>query len=167
MRFSFTTIGLALLACCAAPLIALAAPDPLEVARAQARQSLELANLELRLYQQVEYPRERRHLDAQIKLVEAEVDAYQEQFRVYRPFDRFSTGRPLLVSIQDLRLCLLEAELRLEDLRAERNALVRFHSDEWRLREIKVQQARFRVAELEGGGEITLETASASQPSVN
>jgi hypothetical protein len=46
-------------------------------------------------------------------------------------------------------MCLRDAELRLRDLWAERNALVRFHSDEWRLLEMKVHSARLRVAELE------------------
>ena len=134
-----------------------------EMARIEARQELELAKLELRLYLQVEYPRQRRHLDAQIKLTQAEVDAYNERLREYRPFDRFSTGRPLLVPIQDLRLCLLEAELRLRDLQAERNALVRFHSDEWRVLELRVEQARLRLAQIEGGGQIILKANSTAQ----
>jgi hypothetical protein len=55
----------------------------------------------------------------------------------------------LFVTIQDVRMCLLDAELRLKDLRAERNNLIRFHSDEWRLLEIRAYEARVRVAELE------------------
>ena len=127
--------------------------------RAAARRALEMAKIELRLYHQVEYPRERRHLDSQIKLTQAEIAAYKERLREYRPFDRFSTGRPLLVPIQDLKLCLLEAELRLRDLWAERSALVRFHSDQWRLLELKAHEARLRVAALEPNEPIVLETA--------
>ena len=137
--------------------------DSFEIARHEARHELELAKLELRLYLQVEYPRQRRHLDAQIKLAQAEVDAYEERLREYRPFDRFSTGRPLLVPIQDLRLCLLEAELHLRDLQAERSTLTRFHSDEWRVLELRVEQARLRLALLEGGDEIVLEPELSAQ----
>jgi hypothetical protein len=105
--------------------------------------------MELRHYWQVEYPRQQRHLNAAIELTEAEIRDYKERLRAYRPFDRFSTGQPFLVTLQELRMCLREAELRLRDLWAERNALVRFHSDEWRFLEMKVHEARLRVAALE------------------
>jgi hypothetical protein len=157
MRFSPLIFASAIAVFCAFPLTTCAQDASRAMARAAARHDLELAKIELRLYMQVEYPRQRRHLDAQIKLTQAEVDAYNERLREYRAFDRFSTGRPLLVPMQDLRLCLLEAELRLNDLQAERNALVRFHSDQWRILELKVEQARWRLAELEGGDEIFLE----------
>jgi hypothetical protein len=58
-----------------------------------------------------------------------------------------------MVTIQQTEMCLREAELRLRDLWAERNALVRFHSDQWREFELRVSEARFRVAELEADDE--------------
>lgn len=122
--------------------------------RAAARRELESAKLELRHYLQVEYPRQRRHLDAQIQLTQAEVQAYQERLREYRPFNKFSTGQALFVTIQDTRICLMDAELRLNDLRAERNNLIRFHSDQWRMLEIRAFQIRARLAELERTEEI-------------
>ena len=48
----------------------LALVDP----RVAARQSLECAKLELRLYLRVEYPREVRHLESAVKLTKAEVN---------------------------------------------------------------------------------------------
>ncbi len=123
--------------------------DALQSARASARRALEAANLELRLYLQVDYPREQRHLDADIQIAEAENKAYEDRLREYHSFDSFSTGRPLLYPMQDLRICLLQAQLRLDDLRAERNALVRFHSDRWRLLELRALEARQRVADFE------------------
>jgi hypothetical protein len=143
----------AILATLAVSTNAVAQNDANQSARLSARRALEIANYELRQYLQVEYPRERRHLDAEIKLTEAEVQAYQERLREWAPFDKFSTGRPLIVSIQNMRLCLLEAELRLKDLRAERNNLIRFHSDRWRLLELRAYDARSRIAELERGNE--------------
>jgi hypothetical protein len=59
-------------------------------------------------------------------------------------------------------MCLRDAELRLRDLWAERNAMVRFHSDQWRLFEIKVHDARLRVAEIEA--ELEAEQADAEEP---
>ena len=117
--------------------------------RAVARRELALAVLELRHYVQVEYPRQQRFLGAQIRITEAEVRSLQERLREYRAFDKFSTGGPLFVSIHDARICLLDAELRLRDLRAERNNLVRFHLDQWRMLERRAYEARARVAELE------------------
>jgi hypothetical protein len=115
------------------------------------------AKMELRHYWQVEYPRLRRHLQAQIDLTEAEIRAYKRQLREYRPFSSFTLGQPFTVTIEELRLCLLEAELRLRDLWAERNALVRYHSDDWRVLEMKVHAARLRVAEIEAEQEAVAE----------
>jgi hypothetical protein len=147
-RYSFL-LGFTILACSWASPQAFSQDTPLQAERASARRALEAANLELRLYLQVDYPREQRHLDSQIKLTEAEIKAYEDRWREYRSFDTFSTGRPLLLPLQDLRLCLLQAQLRLDDLRAERNAQIRFHSDRWRLLELRAFEARSRLAELE------------------
>jgi hypothetical protein len=158
MRFSPEILCLAIAAVCSTPLISPAQFDSYPEARAAARHELLLAKLELRHYQQVEYPRLQRHLQAEIDLTDAEIRIYKERLREYRPFDRFSVGRPLSVTLQELRLCLLNAELRLRDLWAERNALIRFRSDDWRLLELKVQEARVRVAEIEAAYEALAES---------
>ena len=86
----------------------------------RARRELDLAKIEFRNYWQVEYPRIRRHLNAQIELTEAEIRDLQgatATVSAVRPvFDRQRRSW----SLQDLRMCLLEAELRLRDLWAER-----------------------------------------------
>jgi hypothetical protein len=156
MKICHAILYMATVALSVVPAAVCAQNDGELAARAAARRALEMAKIELRLYLQVEYPRELRRLDSQIKLAAAELAAYEERQREYRTFDRFSTGRPFLVTGQDLRLCLLNAQLRLDDLRAERTALVRFHSDEWRLLELRVHDARSRVAELEGGDLVML-----------
>ena len=153
MRLPLAITVLAIATCSLLPARASAQEDSYAEARAAARHELWLAKVELRHYRQVEYPRLKRHLDAAIQLTEAEIRTYKERLREYRPFDRFSVGRPLSVTLQELRMCLLDAELRLRDLWAERNALVRFHSEDWRLLEMKVQAARVRVAELEAAYE--------------
>jgi hypothetical protein len=122
--------------------------------RAAARRELYLAKVDFRNYWQIEYPRIRRQLDAQIDLTEAEVRVYKERLRLFRPFDRFSTGSAVAWSLQDMRMCLMEAELRLRDLWAERNNLVRFRTPEWRELELRLHDARVRVAEIEASMEI-------------
>jgi hypothetical protein len=122
--------------------------------RAALRRELESAKLELRHYLQVEHPRQRRYVDAQIQLTEAEVRALQNRLREYRPFTRFTTGNPLSITVQHTEMCLLDAELRLADLRAERNNLIRFRSDQWRVLEMRAVDLRMQLAELENAEEL-------------
>ena len=157
MRLSPVIGCLALTVVCSTPLTVRAEDDSFEMLRTNARRELEIAKLELRLYLQVEYPRELRHLDSEIKLTDAEIKAREERLREYRPFDKFQLGQPFLVTLQHERLGLLDAQLRLKDLKAERFALVRFHSDHARLLELRAMDARARLAELEGGTKIALE----------
>jgi hypothetical protein len=126
---------------------------------AMARRELQLAKIQFRDYWMVEYPRIRRHLDAQIRLTEAEVRTYKERIRLYRPFDRWSTGSAVSWALQDLRMCLLEAELRLRDLWAARSDLIRFRTPLWRDLELRVHDARLRVAQLESAAEDAEEAA--------
>ena len=153
MKFSSSLICLAIVAGCL-PSTALFAQEMSGTSlRMTARRDLELAKMELRHYWQVEYPRQQRHLNGAIELTRAEICDYQERLRAYRPFTRFSTGDPFMITIQDKRMCLREAELRLRDLWAERNALVRSHSDQYRELELQVHEARLRVVELEPADE--------------
>jgi hypothetical protein len=162
MRFSPRLLLAAIATICVAPHTTSAQDASAYAARMEARRDLELAKMELRHYWQVEYPRQQRHLNAAIALTEAEIRNYREQLRAYGPYTRFSLGQPFLVTLQDVRMCLRDAELRLRDLWAERNAMVRFHSDQWRLFEIKVHDARLRVAEIEA--ELEAEQADAEEP---
>jgi hypothetical protein len=158
MRLSPAIGCLALAVVCTAPLTASAQtndlPESVQIERRNLRRALEMAQLDLRLYLQVDYPRELRHLDSAIRLTQAEVDAVKARLRAYGPYTRFDSGQPFTLSIQDDKLCLLDAELRLQDLKDERCALVRFHSDHWRLLELKAQDIRDRLVQLEGGEEI-------------
>jgi hypothetical protein len=132
-------------------------------ARMAARQELILAKLDLQNYWQVEYPRQRRELNMAIELTQAEIQGNQEQQEALRPFTRFSIGEPFPLTIANLRVCRKAAEIRLNNLQAERNALVRFHSDDFRVLEMRVQAARQRVADLEANDAIAA-GAAAQQP---
>jgi multidrug efflux pump subunit AcrA (membrane-fusion protein) len=135
------------------------ADDGLSAARADVRRDLAIAKAEARYYWQVDYPQQQRDLNAAIELTEAEIQATRLQLRQYEPFDRFSTGQPLYMPIQGMRLCLLEAEQRLENLRQQRNALIRFHSERGYLLDQRVADIRARLVELEGGEVIEVAAA--------
>lgn len=131
--------------------MAAAAGDPSAAARADLRCQLAEAKAAARYYWQVDYPQQQRDLNAAIELTEAEVKAYKLQLNEYEPFDRFSIGRPLYMPIQDMKICKLEAELRLDRLRQQRNALIRFHTDQGYLLDQRVAEIRAQLVELEGG----------------
>jgi hypothetical protein len=125
-------------------------------ARMAAREELILAKLDLQNYWQVEYPRQRRELNMAIELTQAEIDGNREQQEALRPFTRFSIGEPFPLTIANLRVCGKAAEIRLNNLQAERNTLIRFHSDDFRILEMRVQAARQRVAELEANDQLAV-----------
>jgi hypothetical protein len=149
MRLSSLLRCLAIAIVVSPALTADAQQESFESARMNARRELELAKIEFRDYWQVEYPRIKRDLDAQIDLTEEEIHAYKERLRSYLPFDRFSTGSAVSWALQDLRMCLRAAEWRLRDLWAERSNLMRFRTAEWRILELRVHDARLRVAALD------------------
>jgi hypothetical protein len=154
MQFSRWLPFVAIALHCVITLSAEAQELPYAEERAAARRELHLAKIDLRNYWHIEFPRIRRHLNAQIDLTEAEIRIYKERLRSYRSFYRFSIGNPVAWSIRDLEMCLMEAELRLRDLWAERNNLNRFRTADWRDLELRVQDARLRVAQIERAIEI-------------
>jgi hypothetical protein len=129
-------------------------------ARIAARQELALAKLDLQTYWQIEYPRLRREVNLAIELTKAEIEGNQEQQESLRPFTRFSIGEPFPLTIANLRVCRKSAELRLNDLQAERNMLIRFHGDQFRILEMRVHAARQRVADLEANDKVAAVTAA-------
>jgi hypothetical protein len=155
MRFSPLHVLMAIVVPCLSVAFANAQEVSPVAERMSARRDLELAKMDLRHYWQVEYPRQKRHLHAAIELTKAEVCDLKARLREYGSFTQFSTGNAFWVTIQETRWCLREAEFRLRDLWAERNALVRFHSDQYRELELRVYEARLRVAQLEASIEQT------------
>lgn len=106
-----------------------------------AQRRVEMAALRARLYEQVEYPAELRRLRSELQLAEAEVASLERLLKEYGPFDKFSTGRPLVLTIEATELGLLRARLRRDNLRAELTALQRFRSDRLRLLRLEMQEA--------------------------
>jgi hypothetical protein len=128
----------------------------LAAVRAEVRCELAAAKAAARYYWQVDYPQQQCDLNAAIELTELEIRATKNQLHQYEPFDHFSYGAPLYMPIQGMRICLREAELRLDRLRNERNNLIRFHSDQAYLLDQRVAEIRARLVELEGGEAIEI-----------
>jgi hypothetical protein len=128
--------------------------------RIAARRELAIAQLELRNYWQIEYPRQRRELNLAIELTQAEIDGNRDQQEALRPFTRFTIGEPFPLTVANLRVCRKAAELRLNNLQAERNSLIRFHGEDFQILEMKVQAARQRVADLEANDQVAAAAAN-------
>lgn len=133
-------------------------------ARIAARQELELAKLDLQNYWQVEYPRRRRELNAAIELADEEIRGIEEQENILRPFTRFTLDEPFPLTWAELRICRKAADIRLNNLLAERNNLIRFHGDQFRMLEMRVQAARERVVALEANDEVAKAQATLPAP---
>lgn len=152
MKFSPAVFSFVLVAACGASACFAQDPAAREV-RMAARLELERARLELQNYWQVELPRQRREINLEIELTEAEIQGLNDQILAFRPYTRFTIGEPFPLTVANLRVCRKSAELRLNNLQAERNALIRFHGNDFRLLQLKVQAARQRVADLEANDE--------------
>src|SRR3954464_1396019 len=153
MKFSLAICSFAMIVICSATSAQGQERASLQ-ARIAARQELELAKLDLQNYWQIEYPRQRRELNLAIELTQAEIEGNKEQQESLRPFTRFSLGEPFPLTIANLKVCRKNAELRLNNLQAERNSLIRFHGNDFRILELRVQAARQRVVDLEPKEEI-------------
>jgi hypothetical protein len=148
MRFSTVIVLVAIFAACIET-TANAQEDASVQMRIAARRELSVAKNNLRFYWQVDYPQQRRNLDAAIELTRMELKNLTTQLREFRPFTQFSIGQPFPLTVRSLQMCIKATELRLENLLTERNALVRFHSDEYDQLAYDVYEARQRVLDLE------------------
>lgn len=144
-RFAVPTVVLLALVF---PLVAISAePNPvLETAL----RDLETALLQLRLYKNEEYPQKLRRFDREIELAQAHVEFYEGRVAEYEQFERFSTGNPLSLSLEEARLGLLQAELKLDELQDDRAMLVRHHPLRCRLFQLQVDAAQDLVNEARG-----------------
>jgi hypothetical protein len=153
MKFSPAICSLAIVAICGAT-SALGQNQASLQARMAARQDLEMAQLDLQNYWQIEYPRQRREINLAIELTQSEIQANQDAQDSLRPFTRFNIGEPFPLTIANLRICRQSAELRLNSLLADRNTLIRFHGDQFRILQMRVQAARQRLVDLEASDEL-------------
>jgi hypothetical protein len=76
-------------------------------------------------YHNAVYHREVEHLEQTIRVRQAEIAALKRQLREWGAYDRFRNGRPLMVTIENTRLILMEAQYDLECLEQQLFDLVR------------------------------------------
>lgn len=123
--------------------------DSLPQDRLTAARKFEQAKDDLRNYWLVEYPRQLREFDAAIEIAAKELEYNKALRHEYRAFNRFSTGNPFPITQRDVELCARTSELRLDNLRTERNNLVRFHADHIRALTVRAYQARDRLQAID------------------
>jgi hypothetical protein len=126
-----------------------AQPPAEDPALRSARRDVEMAQLRLRRYELVDFPLQLRKLDSRIKLLEAEQDVWRERVREYQQFDKWVGSNPVLITLADARLSLLQAETELDDARQERHVLQEQHQSDCRLLELEVEAAEDRLRALE------------------
>ena len=114
----------------------------------EARRQIDLAQLRLRVYERVEYPRRLRQLNAEIALVAAEVERNRVLLAEYQRISRNTIPDPLIVTRQATELALLAGELKLRDLREENHLLARGFDEECRFRQLEVESARAELRRL-------------------
>jgi hypothetical protein len=130
-------------------------------AQIAARRDLERAKTDLRYYWQVEYPRQQRELDSAIEFTRIELKNNKWLLHEYEPFTQFSLGKPFPITVRELQMCIRAGECRLNELLDERNALIRFHGDDFRELSAQVYEARLRVVEVDAA--VTSDRAPAEE----
>lgn len=123
-----------------------AAVEP-EALRA-AERDLEIAQIRLRRYENVEFPLAVRKLDSRIRLHEAEAPVWERRIKEYEKLDRFVASNGMLVTLDDARLTLAQVRSELDDARHEKRVLQDDYRDQRRLLELEVEAACYRLAQL-------------------
>jgi len=113
-----------------------------------AQRSLELAELRLLRYDRVEYPLAQRRLENEIEMTQLEIESWKRRIREYERFSRNSYSTPFFYTLEENRLALKDAELRLDMLRRERCLNVQFKGTIRRIRELEVEQSRDWIQRL-------------------
>jgi hypothetical protein len=125
----------------AALLPALAMAGENDAAIAAARRQLEMAQLKLRLYERDEYPRQLGQVERTLEMQRAKLESFRRRVREYEQYDKWQYSAPLFATLEDARLDVLAAELRLRELEDERFLLIRSRSDRSRMLELEIDAA--------------------------
>lgn len=97
----------------------------------------ELRDLHWRLYERVDFPLRLRRIDSLLKVEEARLKSLEKMLAEYQSFQKFSTGNPLTLTVQDTELQILETKTQIDDLREERRLLERYKGEQRRLFELQ------------------------------
>jgi len=118
-----------------------APPDFRTGALAAAQRQREIAKLELRLFQRLDFPLRLRQLETEITLTKAELASHKRSVVEYERFTKFKYSSVMFVTLEQARLDVLESELRLKDLIEEKWLLIQHRSDLRRLLELRARTA--------------------------
>ena len=123
--------------CCLVGSLVNAAPPAMtglpEALQPRARMRLDL---EYRLYDNVDFVIQARRLTTEIKLTEERLKSLEKLQREYAAFDKF-THPGFTLTFEDLRLSILEAKLRLADMREEKSLLEKYRDDQRQLLQLR------------------------------
>ena len=112
-----------------------------DAAIAAARRQLELAQLKLRLYERDEYPRQLGQVERAIEMQRAKVESFRRRVARVRAVRQLQYSAPLFTTLEDARLDVVAAELRLRELEDERFLLIRSRSDRSRMMQLEIEAA--------------------------
>ncbi len=118
----------------------------LSVALLEAYREYQQAKLQMHEYRFVTLPQQRRQLDDQIKLTEAERAVLHRRLRDYRPFLQVGRYSPVRTAAESHYLALIAAEQRLRQLKDERVALLRLSRQRSQLLRLDLLRAKAQMA---------------------
>jgi hypothetical protein len=149
MRHSFALLTVLTLSLSPTAAAQPAVPEQDEPARGEllrsAQRDLELAEIRLRRFENVEFPLSLRKLQSRIRLLSAEVPVWERRIREYKDLDKFVGSSGVLITLDDARLTLLQVRTELEDLEHERRVVQDGYSDQRRLLALEVEVACERL----------------------
>jgi hypothetical protein len=116
--------------------------------RAAAERNLELAELRLLRFDRIDYPLAQKRLENEIEMTKAEIDSRKRRIAEYDRFNHSAYSSPFFYTLEENRLALKDAELRLDMLLRERCLRVQYKGTMRRIRELEVEQSRDWVDRL-------------------
>jgi len=111
-----------------------------------------LPELGARLFHEVDYTRKLRKLDSEIKLAKLDIENGRQTVYEYEKYFRYTSA--LLLSRQQAKRDLLDAELRLKRLRQEKLLALRHRADQVRYRKLLLTAGKETLI-LDDGDEAT------------
>ena len=105
----------------------------------------EIAALELRLFERLDYPLRLHKLEREIELTDARLASQRRRANEYKQFTKFKYSAPMFLTLEKTRLAVLESELTLKNLEEEKLLLIRHRPALRRLLELRVETASARI----------------------
>lgn len=114
-----------------------------------AHRNYQQAQLKWRNYRFYKLPQQRKVLDQQVRLAEAEIRVLKRRVRDYRPFLQVGEFSPVRTAAENDRLALLETEQQLKLLRDQRIHLMRAgrqHGELYQLEVLRTAASYLQIA---------------------